>query len=90
MGKNFALVFLLLIVFSTMSFLHAQSSPIAQKITYVRGAFHGDCHSVYVFDGADAGFDSLQHTFTFRVSGSYKGKYLEVMNVLFLLLRWIA
>jgi len=30
---------------------------------------------VYVFDGADATFDSLYHTFTFRVAGGYKGQY---------------
>jgi hypothetical protein len=31
---------------------------------------------LYVFDGADASFDSLHHTFTFRVAGGYKDKYL--------------
>ncbi len=28
-----------------------------------------------MFDGYDATFDSLHHTFTFRVAGGYKGQY---------------
>lgn len=71
----------LIIALQVMSILSlsAQNSnelhPIAQKITHVRGAFQGDCHSVYMFDGADATSDSLHHTYTFRVAGGYKGKY---------------
>ena len=71
------LVYNIVFVFSVIPLLQAQnkSSPIAQKITHVRGAFEGDCHYVFVFDGFDATFDSLHHTFTFRVAGGYKGKY---------------
>lgn len=58
-----------------ISFPQTPIHLIAQKITHVRGAFQGDCHSVFVFDGADATFDSLHHTFTFRVAGGYKGQY---------------
>ncbi len=68
---------MLCVFLMTLSFCFAQTPihPIAQKITHVRGAFEGDCHSVFVFDGADATFDSLHHTFTFRVAGGYKGQY---------------
>jgi hypothetical protein len=57
------------------SFAQTYTHPIAKKITYVRGAFQGDCHSLYVFDGAEATLDSMHYTFNFRVSGGYKGKY---------------
>jgi hypothetical protein len=60
---------------NAISFAQTPTHPIAQKITHVRGAFQGDCHYVYVFDGFDATFDTLHHTFTFRVAGGYKGKY---------------
>lgn len=60
---------------SVFSLAQTPMDPIAQKITHVRGAFEGDCRSVFVFDGEDATFDSLNHTFTFRVAGGYKWQY---------------
>ena len=60
---------------SAFSFAQTPIESVAQKITHVRGAFEGDCHYVYVFDGAEATFDYLHHTFTFRVASGYKGEY---------------